>query len=235
MKSIDRRLVWDLPLRLFHWLFAASIIACWGTAKLGFSYMQWHIWLGYEVMGLLVFRLIWGFLGTRHARFTEFLKGPSAIVAYNRSLLGKAPPVHSVGHNPMGGLMVLLMLMLVGLQVYSGLFSSDDIAWSGPYNGVVSGAMAQRLTGLHHANFNFIWAAMGLHVAAILYYTFVKRERLVSAMVTGWKAHDLVPADQAIDNSALWRAAIAIAISAGAVSWILAAAPAAPVASNSFM
>jgi len=221
MKSIDRRLVWDLPLRLFHWLFAASIIACWGTAKLGFSYMQWHMWLGYWVMGLLLFRLIWGFVGTRHARFTGFLKGPSAVFVYGRSLIGKS--------------MVLLMLALVGLQAYTGLFSSDDIAWSGPYNGVVSGAMAQRLTGLHHLNFNFIWAAMGLHVAAILYYTLVKRERLVPAMVTGWKADDLVSADQAIDNSALWRAAIAIAVSAGAVYWILTAAPAATAASNSFM
>jgi len=197
--------------------------------------MQWHMWLGYWVMGLLLFRLIWGFVGTRHARFTGFLKGPSAVFVYGRSLIGKSTSIHSVGHNPLGGLMVLLMLALVGLQAYTGLFSSDDIAWSGPYNGVVSGAMAQRLTGLHHLNFNFIWAAMGLHVAAILYYTFVKRERLVPAMVTGWKADDLVSADQAIDNSALWRAAIAIAVSAGAVYWILTAAPAATAASNSFM
>lgn len=193
------------------------------------------MWLGYWVMGLLLFRLIWGFVGTRHARFTGFLKGPSAVFVYGRSLIGKSTSIHSVGHNPLGGLMVLLMLALVGLQAYTGLFSSDDIAWSGPYNGVVSGAMAQRLTGLHHLNFNFIWAAMGLHVAAILYYTFVKRERLVPAMVTGWKADDLVSADQAIDNSALWRAAIAIAVSAGAVYWILTAAPAATAASNSFM
>ena len=135
----------------------------------------------------------------------------------------------------MGGLMVLLMLVLVGVQVYTGLFSSDDIAWAGPYNGTVSSATAQRLTGLHHLNFNFIWGAIALHVAAILYYTFVKGERLVTAMVTGWKAIDRVPADQAIDNSALWRAAIAIAISAGVVYWILAAAPAAFAASNGFM
>ena len=235
MKATDRRLVWDLPLRLFHWWFAASIIACWGSAKLGFSYMQWHMWLGYWVMGLLLFRLIWGFIGTRHARFAGFIKGPSKVLSYGRGLIGKGPAIHSVGHNPLGGLMVLLMLLLVGLQVYTGLFSSDDIAWSGPYNGAVSSTMAQRLTGLHHLNFNLIWAAMGLHVAAILYYTFVKRERLVPAMVTGRKADALVPADQAIDNSALWRAAIAIAVSAGAVYWILAAAPAAPPASSSFM
>lgn len=235
MNENDRRLVWDLPLRLFHWLFAASIIACWATAKLGFSYMQWHIWLGYWVMGLLLFRLIWGFVGTRHARFTGFLKGPSAVFAYGRSLIGKATAIQTVGHNPLGGLMVLLMLALVGVQVYTGLFSSDDIAWSGPYNGMVSSAMAQRLTGLHHLDFNFIWAAVGLHVAAILYYTFVKKERLVPAMVTGWKAADRVPADQTITHSALWRAAIVTAISAGAVYWILAAAPAGPAASSSFM
>ncbi len=230
MKENDRRLVWDLPLRLFHWLFASSIIACWGTAKLGFSYMQWHMWLGYWVMGLLIFRLIWGFAGTRYARFSEFLQGPSKVFAYGRSLVRNAISVHSVGHNPLGGLMVLLMLALVGLQVYTGLFASDDIAWSGPYNGMVSSTTAQRLTELHHFVFNLIWVAIGMHIAAILYYTFVKKERLVSAMVTGWKASDNVSVDQAIAHSALWRAAIVSAISAGVVYCILAAAPAAPAA-----
>jgi len=227
MKSNERRLVWDLPLRLFHWLFAVSIMACWGTAKLGFSWMQWHMWLGYLVMGLLLFRLLWGFIGSRHARFASFMKGPSTVLAYARGLVGKGAPVHSAGHNPLGGLMVLLMLFLVTLQAYTGLFSSDDIAWSGPYNGVVSSATAQRLTALHGLNFDFIWGAMGLHIAAILYYTFVKKERLVPAMVTGWKSVEMVPADQAIRGSDLWRAAIAIAASGGMVYLILAGAPAA--------
>ena len=232
MKLNDRSLVWYLPLRLFHWLFAVSIIACWGSAKLGFSWMQWHLWLGYWVMGLLLFRLIWGFAGTRHARFTSFLKGPSAVIAYARGLFGTGPAIHTVGHNPLGGLMVLLMLLLVAVQVITGLYSSDDITWSGPYNGVVSNAAAQRLTELHHLNFDLIWGAIGLHVAAILYYTFVKKERLVPAMVTGWKAIEMVPADEAIRGSDLWRAAIAVAVSGALVYWVLAAAP---VASSSVL
>src|SRR6266478_4571646 len=127
----DRRLVWDLPLRAFHWLFAVSILAAWGTALLGFAWMKWHFWLGYWVMGLLVFRLIWGFVGPKHARFSNFLKGPSAVLRYARGLTGAGEPVCSVGHNPLGGLMVILMLILVAFQVCTGLFATDDIAWSG--------------------------------------------------------------------------------------------------------
>ena len=227
MRSNDRRLVWDLPLRLFHWLFAAGILACWGTAQLGFAWMRWHMWLGYCIMGLLFFRLIWGFIGPKHARFIGFLKSPSAVLNYARGLAGVGVVVRSVGHNPLGGLMVIVMLMLVAVQVYTGLFSTDDITWSGPYNGTVSDATAERLTGLHHLNSNFIWSAIGLHLAAIIYYAFVKKENLVPAMLTGRKPAEAVPVDQAITGSELWKAAIVIAICGGAVYWILTAAPAA--------
>jgi cytochrome b len=228
----DGQLVWDLPLRGFHWLFAASILAAWGTAQLGFSWMQWHIWLGYGVMGLLVFRVIWGFTGPKHARFSSFLRGPSAVMRYARSIAGAGETVHSVGHNPLGGLMVILMLVLVASQVFTGLFATDDIAWSGPYNAVVSGSAASELTRLHRIAFNFIWATIGLHLAAVLYYAFVKRENLVSAMLTGRKPDWAVPSTETITSSELWKALIVIAVAAGLVYGVVRAAP--PSSANIF-
>jgi len=222
-----KRLVWDLPLRLFHWLFALSIFASWTTAQLGFKWMQWHIWLGYWVIGLLAFRLIWGFVGPKHARFSNFLKGPSAILRYARGFAGVGAPLRSVGHNPLGGLMVILMLLLVALQEYTGLFATDDIAWAGPYNGAISGSVASTLTRLHHVISNCILAAIGLHLTAIAYHAFVNGENLVPAMLTGRKPAEAVPAAEAIANSELWKASIVAAASAGVVLWVILGAPSA--------
>jgi cytochrome b len=220
-----RRLVWDLPLRLFHWLFASSVIASWATAKAGFDWMPWHIRLGYFMMGLLLFRVIWGFVGPRHARFSNFLARPAAMWRYAKSFTGVGEAIRSVGHNPLGGLMVILMLLLVAVQVATGLFATDDIAWSGPYNPAVSGHTAGVLTSLHHLNFNIIWGAIALHVIAIGYYAFVKKENLVRAMVTGWKPAEAVPEHEAIRSSELLKALIVIVLASGAVYGILRAAP----------
>jgi cytochrome b len=222
----ERRLVWDLPLRAFHWLFALSILASWGTAELGFTWMRWHIRLGFWVMGLLVFRLIWGVIGPRHARFSSFLKGPTSIMRYARGLRGAGQIVRSVGHNPLGGLMVILMLTLVAFQVGTGLFATDDITWYGPYYGTVSESLAGTLTSLHHLNFNFIWAAIALHLSAILYYAYGKKQSLVPAMLTGFKPAEAVPVEEAINSSELWKASLVIATSAAVVYWIVSAAPA---------
>jgi len=222
----SKRLVWDLPLRAFHWLFAASVFASWATAQPGSEWMKWHLRLGYWMIGLLVFRLIWGFVGPQHARFTSFLKGPSTIWSYARAFTGRASAVfESVGHNPLGALMVVVMLLLVAFQVTTGLFSSDDIAWTGPYYPKVTDATAQRLTALHHTNFNLILAAICLHVVAIVYYTFVKRQPLVPAMLTGYKPASAVPEHAAIRSSQLAKAAIVIAVAAAAVCWLVSAAP----------
>jgi cytochrome b len=229
----SRRLVWDLPLRLFHWLFALTILASWATGKAGFEWTPWHMRLGYWMIGLLIFRLIWGFVGPRHARFSSFVASPRRAWSYLRRLFGAGTVLHSVGHNPLGGFMVIVMLLLVAFQATTGLFSTDDIVWTGPYNSSVSGATAQFLTKVHHANFNFILAAVTLHIAAILFYAFVKKQNLVPAMITGWKPAEAVPADQAIASSQLLKAIIVIAVSSAAVYFLLSAAPTAP-ADNTF-
>lgn len=166
----EKRLVWDLPLRVFHWLFALSIVASWATAKAGFEYMQYHFYLGYWMIGLVLFRVIWGCIGPRHARFANFLRGPATLLKYFRSLGGRGAAVNTAGHNPAGGLMAIAMVAMVALQAGTGLFATDDIAWSGPYTPAVSASLAGKLTSLHHANFNWLLGAVALHLLAIGFY-----------------------------------------------------------------
>jgi cytochrome b len=212
-------LVWDLPTRLFHWLLVLTLIGLYTTAKLGFEWMQWHMRLGKFMIGMLIFRVIWGFVGPRHARFINFIKGPRSIIQYLKGGL------ISVGHNPMGAGMVVLMLLLLAVQVTTGLFATDDIANTGPYNSAVNHDRAEWLTGIHHKNFNLILAAIVLHLCAIAYYTFVKKERLVPAMFHGGKPAHHVPAHEAIPGSQLWKALVVIAVAGGCVYWLLHAAP----------
>jgi cytochrome b len=218
----DLRLVWDLPTRLFHWLVVLTIIGSYTTAKLGTEWMPWHMRLGYLMIGLLIFRVIWGLIGPRHARFVNFIKGPGSILQYMKG------GFTSVGHNPLGAGMVVLMLILLAVQATTGLFSTDDIAFVGPYNPSVSHDRAEWLTGIHHKNFNLILAAVVLHLCAIIFYTFVKREPLVPAMFHGHKPADHVPAHEAIASSQLWKALILIAFAGGCVYWLLHAAPPPP-------
>lgn len=223
----EKRLVWDLPLRIFHWLLVLCMAASWTTAELGFDWMQIHMYLGYTTMGLVLFRLIWGFIGPRHARFSSFLTGPSGIWRYAKGLAA-GTMIQTVGHNPLGGIMVIVMLVLVGFQTATGLFATDDIVWTGPYNGAVSEATADKLTSLHHLNFNIILAAVALHIMAIAFYFLVKKQNLVGAMLHGRKSAVYVPAEEAITKSEVVKAVIVIAISAGLVYWLIAAAPAPP-------
>jgi cytochrome b len=218
----EKRLVWDLPLRLFHWLFASSIFASWYTAEI--EEMEIHFWLGYFMIGLIVFRLIWGFIGPRHARFSSFLKRPPAIWLYLKGVTNRVS-TQTVGHNPLGGLMVVAMILLAGAQATTGLFATDDIIWAGPYNPSVSGALAEKLTAFHHYNFNVILGAIGLHLLAIAFYAFGKRQNLVPPMLHGHKLASLVPEHEAIASSQLLKAVIVIAISGGAVWWLVSAAP----------
>src|SRR6201996_201770 len=157
----DLRLVWDLPTRLFHWLLVATLISLYVTAKTGNT--PWHMRLGYFMIGLLIFRVVWGLVGPRHARFVNFIKGPTSIGQYLKG------GIISVGHNPLGAGMVVLMLLLLVGQVTTGLFSTDDIAYVGPYNPSVAHDLAEKLTAWHHRNFNFILGAVVLHLCAILY------------------------------------------------------------------
>ena len=223
----ERRLVWDLPLRIFHWLLVLSIVGSYTTAKLGFDWMQWHFYLGYFTIGLVVFRLLWGFFGPRHARFTSFVHKPSAVFLYLKGMFSRTS-ARTIGHNPVGGLMVLLMLVLVGIQATTGLFTTDDVVWSGPYYPSVSGSTASTLSTIHSLNFNIILGAVGLHITAILFYGLYKRQNLVVPMLHGHLPATLVPEREAISNSQLIKALVISVLAAAFVYWLVAHAPVAP-------
>lgn len=176
--------VWDLPLRLFHWILVSVIPISWLTAEAGIEWMQVHTWVGLLALALLVFRLLWGFWGTPTARFVQFVRGPKAAAGYARGLL-HGREAHRIGHNPLGAYMVLLLLVLVAIQAATGLFSSDDIFIEGPLAGYLGSDARDFVTSWHHFNFNLLIAAIGVHIAAALWYWIVRKNNLIGPMVTG--------------------------------------------------
>ncbi len=176
------QLVWDWQIRVFHWLLVLSVITLFATGKLGGNWLEWHRRAGFLVLGLVMFRVIWGFVGGYHARFANFVRGPKKVMAYLRGS-------HSdgVGHNPLGALSVLAMLAVIGFQAVSGLFANDDVMLEGPYASMVGKDLSDWLTKLHKINSYVILGLVALHVLAIAYYFFRKHINLVSPMVTGNK------------------------------------------------
>lgn len=223
------RLVWDLPTRIFHWSFVIAILTAWISIETGRE--ELHTQAGYMVLGLLTFRLLWGLFGTRHARFASFFPSPRAVYRYARSLLGREPEKPYPGHNPLGSLMVLLLLALVAVQAVTGLFTEGDI-WSGPYYAAVSKDTAKTLESLHHQNFDFILIAAGLHIVAVFVYLFFKKQNLVRPMVTGTKSPDEVDEAESIPHSGLVRAATLAVVVIAFVYWLVEIAP--PVAESSY-
>lgn len=173
--------VWDAPLRAFHWLLLAAVASAIATGLLGGEWMVWHGRAGIAIVGLLAFRLSWGFVGSETARFVRFVPTPHALLAYVQGRW------QGIGHNPLGALSVLALLGLLAAQVGTGLFSNDDIAFAGPLSSRVDEDLAHSLTGWHHRLVNGLYALIALHLLAIGFYAVVKRLRLVPAMVTGWQ------------------------------------------------
>ncbi len=186
MKAIS---VWDIPVRLFHWSLATSILFLFITAQIGGNAMEWHKRIGFFVIGLIAFRVVWGFVGSHHARFKNFVYAPATVLAYARNLF-KNDGQHYLGHNPMGGLSVVALLAAVAFQTLTGLFSNDDILLEGPYASLVSKAFSDQMTKLHHLNSDLILVLVGLHLAAIVFYAVFKKEQLIEAMLTGKKELD---------------------------------------------
>lgn len=179
--------LWDPWLRLFHWALAFFVIAAWCLGQFGPSRMVLHFWCGYVVAGLLLFRLIWGFVGPAPARFAQFLRGPGAIGGYLRGLFLRQPS-HWPGHNPLGALSVIAMLAVLAAQVTSGLISDpDDYVNVGPLASWVDSTTRSRAVGWHGIGANLVLILVLLHVAVILFYRVWKREDLVRPMLTGRK------------------------------------------------
>lgn len=178
--------VWDVPTRLFHWALALCFIGLIVTSQVGGMAMVWHFRLGYGVLTLLLFRLVWGLVGGHWSRFSTFVIGPAGIWQYLRAW---GQPNDGVGHNPLGALSVLSMLLFLAVQVASGLMSDDEIAAAGPLTRFVSSAWVSNATFYHKDIGKFILLGLVvLHLGAIAFHYFRKRENLVKPMVTGDKS-----------------------------------------------
>lgn len=188
MKKIIR--VWDLPIRLFHWLLVICIAGSFVTINLDNEFIQWHAYFGYSVLTLLIFRIIWGFVGSTHARFSSFIPSKKAILDY---LSGSSPRV--LGHNPIGAISVFALLFVLSIQVLTGLFVDDEITFQGPLAKYASRSVVSFLSEIHEGNQVVIYTLITIHIAAILYYKKFKGENLIKPMISGDKEID--PSEEA--------------------------------------
>jgi cytochrome b len=207
--------VWDVPTRLSHWLLVGLFAFSWWSADN--HHMDYHRYSGYALLGVLVFRVYWGLVGSHTARFAHFVKGPRAIWRYVRGVSRHTDP----GHNPLGALSVLALLSLLVSQVLLGLFSVDvDGVESGPLSRFVGFDTGRALAHAHHIMFDALAAVITLHLAAVLFYWIVKRDDLVRPMLTGWKAWSERPALHGA-RASWWLAALGVVLSVVVVSSIV--------------
>ncbi len=174
--------------RLWHWVLVLAVGLNWSFGTfMSFDTIRWHFYLGYLILGLMAFRLLWGFVGPAPVRYRALLPRPRAIFAY-LGHLGRREPGGSPGHNPLGALSVLAMVVAISAQAVTGLFiESDDFFEYGPLAGYVAEYTVNRMTWWHHFIADIILVLVILHVAAILFYLLWKRENLIKPMITGWK------------------------------------------------
>jgi cytochrome b len=178
--------VWDLPVRLVHWAIVLLFAFQLASGKIGGNMMAWHAYSGYCMLALVIFRILWGFAGSTHARFASFLAGPAATFRFAKRLFSREA-VPQVGHNPLGGWMVIALVASLALQAATGLFANDGLATEGPLAALVSLDVSNELTIIHRANLKVLLVLSGLHIAAVLFHLVVKRENLTGAMFTGVK------------------------------------------------
>lgn len=211
--------IWDLPTRLFHWLLALCVIGLVATGTLGGAWMEWHLRLGYAALALLLFRLLWGFLGGRWSRFASFAYSPRSLMGY---LSGRAPLEHTAGHTPLGALSVFALLLVLATQVGTGLMSDDEIATFGPLTRFVSGDTVLAATGFHKDIGQYLVIGLVvLHLMAIAWYRAIRRQSLTKPMVLGDKH---LPSPVAPSRDGLWdrvMAAVLLGVCAAFVGWLV--------------
>ena len=188
MKKIIR--VWDLPIRTFHWLLVLCIAGSLITINFSDNLIEWHAYFGYSVLTLLIFRVVWGFIGSTHARFSSFFPSREKLLNY---LQGNAPKV--LGHNPIGALSVFALLFVLSVQALTGLFVDDEISFQGPFAKYVPNWVVSLFSQIHEGNQVVIYTLITIHIAAIFYYKKFKGEDLLTPMMSGDKKID--PSEEA--------------------------------------
>lgn len=207
--------LWDLPIRLFHWSLPVLLVTAWISAE--FDALDVHQWCGYTVLVLVAFRIVWGFIGSRHARFSDFVRSPAAAIRYLR---GQEP--EREGHNPAGAWSVLVMLLLLLAQATTGLFNSDDVSFEGPLVRALDRDIVDALAAWHEPNFWLLLTLVALHIGTVLFYLVRRKRDLIRPMLTGGESSD------ASAPRPLWLAVLVIAALAALLWWGLSLAPPPP-------
>jgi cytochrome b len=212
--------VWDWPIRAFHWAITALMVVSVVTITIGGDAKLWHMRAGYALLALVLFRIVWGFVGPRHARFAGFVRGPGAVLAYLKDLSRGTKKVY-VGHNPLGGWSVVALLALLLLQAGTGLFANDDVITEGPLARLVSKDLSDSITWFHRRNGWALWTLVGIHVAAVLYYLLALKEDLIRPMITGAKTLPPRFVDSGFGSARSGTAVVLLALAAFAVWWLV--------------
>ena len=204
--------LWPLPIRLFHWSLVVTLTVSFVTGFSGnFEWIDYHAYAGYTALCLILFRIVFGFIAPGTGRFTNFVRGPAAIISYVKG------NTNVWGHNPLGALSVLALLFLVGVQATTGLFTNDDIFFEGPLAHLVGYETSLKITTVHHINKTILLVFIALHFLAILYYELLKKDRLVLPMITGRKHTE---EDRQDEPASLVLASVIVVVAAG-VTWYL--------------
>jgi len=209
--------MWDLPVRLFHWSFVAAFATCWISGQT--EDLDLHYASGIVLLGPVIFRVLWGLIGSPTARFSHFLRWPNAAIRYLRESFGHPGPSHSFGHNAAGGLMVAALIALMALQSMSGMASTDDVLFDGPLHGRLPSWLANPLEKYHELLANILLALALFHIAVIIFYRVLKRENLVRAMILGRarlprSVAQIAQQDGSTKSAPVWRALICLVIAA---------------------
>ncbi len=206
--QLHRVRVWDLPTRVFHWTLVLLVGVSVVTVRIGATWMDCHAICGASIMALILFRIAWGFIGGRESRFASFMRGPATVIRYAKTL-HRQSSMRYLGHNPMGGWSVLLMLFSLFFQAATGLFANDDILTEGPLFHLVGKSASDSLTTLHRLNSSVFIALVFLHVCAVLFYLVYKKDNLVTPMFSGFKSW---PRKIDADDDNVWMAVAVTAL-----------------------
>lgn len=215
--ALPRVKVWDAPTRLFHWSIVLLVFVSWFSADRGL--MTIHLWSGLSLLALLLFRIAWGIMGSTTARFSDFMHPPRKIAGYLKGLARSEKRLHA-GHNPAGGMMVIVMIAALLAQAVTGLFSNDGLRFNGPLAMWISQDISDQVTRIHGTIFNIILLLVWCHVVAIGFYLLVRDDNLVGPMFSGKKPRSHVPDGLNIAFTRTYIALLLLALTAGMVAWI---------------
>lgn len=213
-------MAWDLYTRLFHWLLVLLIIGAWFTAEFGDMELKWHKRNGYAIFILLMFRILWGIVGSSTARFRGFFYKPAKVISYFKTV-HKASSDKYLGHNPLGSWMVFLLLFNLMIQLGTGLFATDELFAYGPLSDYVNEALARKFTLAHELSFIALVIFIALHISAVFLYLLFRKDNLIKPMISGKKPVNSYKDSNEASIAPLWLALICLTIAVFVVAFII--------------